>query len=512
MPNILAYEAATVEEDSSKAKAGPPAHWDEFIKEKYQDGKKQVPNPNPETRKRFPQVAFNSAMKDKSFRDHAMKEYKEWLGKENDTAPTSKKVKEVLDHVIEIVKPAQGSPLTSLQAVLAGGKEIPDESLTKALSQIKQQKVYSQHSGKKEQLEALDALEKVLNSFGKKAPTPKVPEKEKPTKKVAPKSKKHPLGITHNDIQKVLETHREEFKKLAADADKEIEAYETNYASTAGTEEKKKWLKTHFGKLSRPQKLLHVIGHKFGEHFQKSVISKDVRATQRDVTDEWIDDSGLPECQKMHGFLSSLGYNGSPTPREKKDDVIEEQRQSGKSGPERARLEKYFKETYTYTQAVFEHLGVSELTLFRGVSGQGLDKEPPDVGDTVELTTREMSSYTTNPRVSDGFGRSIEFKVPVDRVFESCLTSPEFGSKKSSTQDLGEAEMCILGGSDIQGKLIKGAATNKYAASKTPFKIHLDEANENWLHGKKKKDKDKKKASDLAMAHRVVARVMSTLR
>ena len=78
---------------------GPPEHWDEFIKARYQGGKKKVTNTNPKTKDRYPQVTmqtlFNS---DESFKKKVMEEYEAWVEKGGDTeAKPSTKVQHPLD-------------------------------------------------------------------------------------------------------------------------------------------------------------------------------------------------------------------------------------------------------------------------------------------------------------------------------------------------------------------------------------------------------------------------------
>jgi hypothetical protein len=82
-----------VEEEPAKAtkKSGPPKFWKEFVDQKYQSGKKDVPNPNQKTRKTNPTVTFNTAVKDKGFRAQVMKEYADWIKKRDDKDEGSKK-------------------------------------------------------------------------------------------------------------------------------------------------------------------------------------------------------------------------------------------------------------------------------------------------------------------------------------------------------------------------------------------------------------------------------------
>lgn len=72
------------------AEESPPLHWDEFLNAKYEGGSKRVPNTNPKTKKRFPEVTmqtlFNS---DEAFKKRVMEEYAEWV-KKRDEKPESK--------------------------------------------------------------------------------------------------------------------------------------------------------------------------------------------------------------------------------------------------------------------------------------------------------------------------------------------------------------------------------------------------------------------------------------
>ena len=72
---------AVNKEDVPKNKSeGPPARWEEFLKEKYEGGKKKVPNTNPDTKDKFPQVSMSTLFKnDFQFKSKVMNEYKAWL-------------------------------------------------------------------------------------------------------------------------------------------------------------------------------------------------------------------------------------------------------------------------------------------------------------------------------------------------------------------------------------------------------------------------------------------------
>lgn len=77
------------EEDSSKG--GVPPRWQEWLDAVHEGGKAKVPNPNAETRDRYHEVAFTTALKDKKTFGKAMKEYYEWIGKHPEKKEPSEK-------------------------------------------------------------------------------------------------------------------------------------------------------------------------------------------------------------------------------------------------------------------------------------------------------------------------------------------------------------------------------------------------------------------------------------
>ena len=84
-PSTFQVSEEEAEEPKGKKK-GPPKYWDEFIKARYQAGKKKVTNTNPKTKDRYRQVTmqtlFNS---DEAFKKKVMEEYAEWVKKRDDT-------------------------------------------------------------------------------------------------------------------------------------------------------------------------------------------------------------------------------------------------------------------------------------------------------------------------------------------------------------------------------------------------------------------------------------------
>lgn|GEM_PF-4981094 len=71
-----------------------PAEWDQFLDLFYEGGKKKVPNPNPKTKKKYPEVQVSTALKDPTFHKKLVAEYEAWLAKESDVAAKTKKTEE----------------------------------------------------------------------------------------------------------------------------------------------------------------------------------------------------------------------------------------------------------------------------------------------------------------------------------------------------------------------------------------------------------------------------------
>ncbi len=88
--SLFSVRLADEGEEEPSGKGGVPPRWQEWLDAVHQGGKKQVPNPNPDTRERYPQVAFTTALKDKEVFKKALKEYREWAKKnpeKDDKAP-----------------------------------------------------------------------------------------------------------------------------------------------------------------------------------------------------------------------------------------------------------------------------------------------------------------------------------------------------------------------------------------------------------------------------------------
>jgi 2'-5' RNA ligase len=176
-----------------------------------------------------------------------------------------------------------------------------------------------------------------------------------------------------------------------------------------------------------------------------SVIGKTLAKKADHFGKEWVYSSDQPVSHQVHGLLSSMGYAGHLSPSDASAQAeedcdpkcIAEQREKGAKG---ADLKKLVEATLAVNKAVFDALGVKEITLYRGstrVQKQGLKP-----GTELKSKTRELSSWSIDVAEACRFGKPIQITVPVDRI----LLSP-FSSSEVST------EFTVMGSSDFEAKV-----------------------------------------------------------
>jgi hypothetical protein len=97
--------------------AEAPKGWKEFLKEKYEGGKKKLPNTNPKTKAKYPEVSMLTLFKnDDSFKSKVQKEFKDWS---KDYKPTN--VPDKNRYVFNV-----SSDISKLATEFFSGKEAKD--------------------------------------------------------------------------------------------------------------------------------------------------------------------------------------------------------------------------------------------------------------------------------------------------------------------------------------------------------------------------------------------------
>jgi len=110
--------------------------WLQWLESQHQGGKSKVPNPNPETRERFKEVSFSTALRDDAFKSRALKEFEAWKGKQEEQglseAPAKKEPKP---------KSAPKKKLTPVEKLDAGDalfSKVSREQVRKAVQDLRE--------------------------------------------------------------------------------------------------------------------------------------------------------------------------------------------------------------------------------------------------------------------------------------------------------------------------------------------------------------------------------------
>jgi hypothetical protein len=389
MTRFLGRTADAQEEDPSKG--GVPPRWKEWLDKVHQGGSEKVPNPNPETRDRFKDVSFTTALKDKDVFRKALKEYHEWAKK----------------------NPEKRDPIP---------REAPKEESDKS-TDSKPKTEPSKSNGKRTE-----------------------------SKKSVGMSPKGELIVTDKEVDETLSKHKAALDEVIGKMKKGVAEYEKKFGARSD-KDTPSVAKEAFSQLSEAEKLLHVNGYMIGEYFEKHLKSNSkLNKVHNGLVMDWTDSSGQPPSDEINGLMSSLGVEGYTLPKEEAD-----AKEGRARGAKDQAMKEYAHEILKFNRAVFKHLGLKELTLFRGVNGQGADKAQP--GDDLVVKTRELSSFSSDPSQATGFGTAFKMKVPVENIFWSYLTTPIMGSDanpkaKTNTDYTGEAEMVVMGASAIHGKCV----------------------------------------------------------
>ena len=301
---------------------------------------------------------------------------------------------------------------------------------------------------------------------------------KKPKKAPDKKSPKADSPFSTQDLGQTIAAHKSSFDSISSKY--KDKTYTSERAERAASVDKKmaeqmsSLLKHELGKMSESEKVLLQGGHELGQKFEAS-LSKAEAKMHANYLDRWrtcagaydhkgngdSEDLDLTSC-KLQGMAGAFGFTGSLAPEDKELDKGGLVTKARAQGANDKKLLAHAKKMYDYQQAYFEHAGIKELTLYRGVKFSDTDKA--DEGTKVQIESREMSSFTMDPAVARHFGRVVKFKVPVKNIFASPLVRPEFASESSPDTHMDgcfhEAEFIVMGASDLTGETL-GAQRNE---------------------------------------------------
>lgn len=263
----------------------------------------------------------------------------------------------------------------------------------------------------------------------KKAPRKKKPKEDAPA---GPKASSHPsfaaIGVAPEEVDALVKKHAKSFDAINKDGKERLAMYKEMGSTPPGA--------PHIWSLKEPEQVYLVAGHLAGKEFLKTLTPEETKFHDK-LHENWILSSQADTSQELHGYLSKLGINGSRSPDEKDSDKVSKLRERGTQDSE---LESYTKKAFAFQQAFYQHIGLTEMTLFRGVRDPVTDKA--ETGAPTQIQTREASSFSTAPELAQAFGRVIEYKVPVGNMLFSGAAAPRYQ---------GERETIVMGGTDLVG-------------------------------------------------------------
>jgi hypothetical protein len=350
--------------------------WKDFLAEKYEGGKKKIPNPNKDTVKKYPHVSVNSALKDAHFKKHLYEEYYRWRREDSQELPKPKPPVEPYEH----------------------HKALLGEYTVKGML-----KKYD-----------LDFANIAHTDGGKKTLEKSVSR--------------------YKDLGNEIFAHKHMLQNID---NPEVNKYG---ATKASVEMNIRDLEPQFHRYEKIIKMMEVSDFsKIEIEGLSNYVRNDVSTPlMRGVTDGWNTSATSYEANKINKYLLSKGVKGSlmTYDRSPVDDI-----------DITPKFEDLMTKAYAYQQAVFKHLGIKEITLYRGVSDPILDREPPSHGDPVKISARPASSWTSNPEVSLRFGgRVVKTTVSVERILLSAILDPQLDGGSA----LSESEFVVMGSEDLE--------------------------------------------------------------
>jgi hypothetical protein len=199
-------------------------------------------------------------------------------------------------------------------------------------------------------------------------------------------------------------------------------------------------------RMTPTQKILIEGGHAYAKNL-KSKLSWKENMAYEDLVVGWTENSYTDIAMGIQQHLKEMGVKGSEIGDWDKDVIHETLTDTQKDAMLKA---------YAYQQEVFKKLGVTHVTLYRGVEFESLRTVPPNEGDPVQIQSRPLSSWTTNKTISVGFGsRMVKCNIPVERILMSQLTHEILGGT-SADSTWNQSEYCVMGAEELDCEIIHG--------------------------------------------------------
>ena len=372
--------------------------WKQFVDEKYEGGSKMVRNPNLETKGQYPEVAMNTAMKSERYRIHIKGEFDKWKrqGEEKDRKPLSS--------------------VHELHKALSGSYTI--ESLIEKYTQKTTGNILKHGDSR---LRAVDPKQTV-NTLTEK------------------------IDLKIQTVQK----HIVKLTGLINDPENPpnfIESWKDSLKKKERITTRLEIVKKEIGNI-KPEFMFGL------SSYMRDNSNSPNHVYLKDLGKDWSDSSDTYNSITLHGYIEEMGVKCSY--RDNGDRASVRLKETDRIANHTEQKEA-LQEMYVYQQAVFKHLGITHIDMYRGITDPQLETEPPMHGDSVQIKSRPLTSWTSNPEVGTRFGtRMVKCRVPVERIFMSPISHPEF---EGIGTDNNESEYVVIGAEELEDCTIFAGVT-----------------------------------------------------
>lgn len=240
------------------------------------------------------------------------------------------------------------------------------------------------------------------------------------------------------------------FKGLDHQLDSEADEYEEDVLEKYPDEETRKAVQAMWNERPSAERKLYVGAQQLGKKFYRDVLSMRERAALSDAVKDWQEHPSNPKAHRLYGLLEGLGVSGGTRARDTGDDAKKHRKEGSSDEP----LKRALAKAMAFSKAYFDHLGLQDAHLYRGMRAPSDAKQ----GDDLKVSgLRELSSLSMSPVTAYTFSipktvpkRAVKYRVPVERLFLSPVTIPSLGSAPPWSEN----EFVAAGLEDIPGKVM----------------------------------------------------------
>jgi hypothetical protein len=407
-PNLGRYKSADSQEQSA---------WKLFWQQVLQSGKRELPNPNPETRSRYPKISVGYLLNQKdpvymSAKAQIWREYQTWLGKHGGDQPEEPVSERPVQTTRDVKRGDAISWVNSSGNSLTG---IVERVISNAIRVVQ---TTGENAGEVTFIRA-DAIGKAnIQLLPKPPPDPDLEKPLKPSKTTfeAPGGWDLDAEVTlkaKSLYPDMLETHGDFFRERAEHYSQDAQKMKDSFVGI----DRAVW-----EQRSPAEKIVMFMDDEVAEKFVTEVLTEDERFAWSDSLSEWQESSSSAGAMRMIGAMGELDI-----PHTIREDTPE-RRLSRWEGSQDTDLKSALAKAMAYSQAFYDSLGVDSVHVFRGTGNEVAERSPQ--GTPFQISAANpITSFSIRPSTSYGFGKAwLAVKVPSSRLFLSPATWPGFAS------------------------------------------------------------------------------------